>query len=143
MELNNSDNFSHQESTDKALINYLGRIKTYSTDYLHYLKLLKDNPEICREIIHSILFKKEQDRDIFLNEIEQEGFITISTFNQSHKFYPYSTEILKSDKTHPSNISKFTYFIGKFAFKHNGIYESWETIAISDEGELKGFYKKN
>ena len=116
-------------------------IANYNVYYFGDLQTLNDNQNIEREIIHFINFKTKQDLDFFLNEITALGFECLDTFYQPQNEYPFSTEIMRTDKTNQENIRFFTSEITKIALKHNGIYKKWETISVSNDEEWQEYLK--
>ena len=78
---------------------------------------------------------------IFLNEITTLEFDCLGTFQQPQKEYPFSTEIIKTDKTSQKSIQFFASLITQIAEKHNGIYQNWETIPVSNEEEWQEYLK--
>lgn len=107
-------------------------IKSYNEDYYNDLIVMGDNPEIPREIIHYVVFKKEKDRAAFIERVELKDFKCLATFYQPNTKYPYKAEIIRWDKTEMKIINQFTFFLIIRALEHNGIYILWETIPINN-----------
>lgn len=139
--ISSSENKDTEKDEESAL--HFKRMEKYTTDYLKDLSTMGDNPDILREIIHFIMFRQERDRDLFLKEIDLEGFAMIGTFYQSQNDYPFSVEILKNEKTHLEDVTQFINIVGKCALAHHGIYNNWETVAISNIDEYKDRHEEN
>jgi hypothetical protein len=88
-----------------------------------------DNLSQPREVFHWIYFKTQNDREIFLSKIKNNGFTVIDKdIDNKYETFPYRLHIKRMDKVDWESVDDYVSYLWQLAKECNGNYDSWETI---------------
>lgn len=80
-----------------------------------------------REVFHWIYFKKEVDRQKYVDLVKKNDFDVVNeNYNKKEKL-PFSVQIKRIDKVGYGDIDDYTLYLWKLAKENNGDYDGWET----------------
>ena len=119
--------YDRQEDEDDLIWQTSG-IRFFSTGYSKYLEKLGNNPDLPKEIIHFIHFKKNTDLENFASQIRENDFVVINRFSVDKDGNTVGCKVMRIDKTDERSIEEFTVFLCNAAYKNNGVYKKWEVF---------------
>ena len=102
---------------------------------INSLKNEGDKLTSSREVFHWIYFKNENDKNNYLNEVQKQGFILVSSNKIEDKF-PYQLQIKRTDKVDENSINQYVIYLWQKANEHNGDYDGWETSVENNPKEI-------
>ncbi len=86
-----------------------------------------------REVDHWIFFKKENDRNLFLNKIKSDGFIIVDKdYDKKLGELPFTLHIKRVDKVDWNSVDVYVIYLWKLATECKGDYDGWETSVEKD-----------
>lgn len=93
-----------------------------------------DNLTKPREVDHWIFFKKETERDEFLQRISADGFsIVVADYDkEALGETPYRLQIKRIDRVDQNSVDEYVIYLWNIANETNGEYDGWETSVEAD-----------
>ncbi len=89
-----------------------------------------DIAELERPIDHWIYFAREADRDLYWQQVKQEGFRLEKDSRSSGPDYPYALHISRMDKADADSIDEVVMYLWELAQELNARYDGWETAIV-------------
>ena len=78
-----------------------------------------------RKVNHYLYFKKEKNREKFLENIKSVKFKVDSLNIKKDKEYPYELQMSREDKLYPTFMAELTKVLKVYALSNKGYYDGW------------------
>lgn len=90
-------------------------------------KLQKERP-----VDHWIYFSSKDDRENFLNAINDKNFEVVEKGKTKDESRAFSLRLSRVDKADYENVNEYVMYLWEKAQEFNGDYDGWETLVIKD-----------
>ncbi|MCL6248867.1 DUF695 domain-containing protein [Acinetobacter sp. ANC 4945] len=100
---------------------------------IHILESLEQYGDVLtvkRPVEHWCYFKTSEDRDHFLQKIQERGFEIVEQSKNDENENPYSIQIGRIDSVDLPSINQVTWELLELCIENNGEYDGWETPVI-------------
>jgi uncharacterized protein (TIGR01619 family) len=99
------------------------------------LRTLREHGDIAekeRHIDHWIYFSAEADRELYWQQVEQQGFAVEARPEDKNSKQPFGLQLSRNDKTDEESIDNAVMLLWELAQQLNAHYDGWETVVVAE-----------